>query len=300
MPSPIEFLICVAISLVIAWRPLEATFTLAWTNDQYTHVLLIIPISLLLIRRDWPTVRPRQSPTVRAKSILLLCVLALAEFVTLRCVSLTFDLKLSICILALVLSWIGLFVSYFGNRVSRSLFFPLCFLLCFVPLPQTVVDAIVCYLQQESAWTSELLFAATHVPVMRNGIVLTIPDLTIEVAKECSSIRSSLVLLVTAIVLAQVFLRSPWRKALVVAMVVPLSVAKNGLRIFTLAMLGTRIDPSFLTGKLHNSGGIVFFSTALAVVCLSIWALQKREPRLASNAGSMSSEAVSRVPELIP
>jgi exosortase/archaeosortase family protein len=72
-------------------------------------------------------------------------------------------------------------------------------------------------------------------------------------------------------VLAQMLLRSPWRKALVIAVAIPLSVVKNGLRIFVLGMLGTRVDPSFLTGILHRQGGILYFLIALAAIFLLLW-----------------------------
>ena len=95
---------------------------------------------------------------------------------------------------------------------------------------------------------------------------MTIPGLTIEVARECSSIRSSLMLVVTSMVLAQMLLRSAWRKTVVIALAIPLSVAKNGLRIFVLGMLATRVDRSYLTGRLHHQGGIIYFLIALAVI----------------------------------
>jgi exosortase/archaeosortase family protein len=103
--------------------------------------------------------------------------------------------------------------------------------------------------------------------------------LTLEVAKECSSIRSSLMLVLTSMVLAQLELRAFWRKLLVVAVAIPLSVAKNGLRIFTIAMLGTKIDPGFLTGRLHHHGGVVFLLIALVVIVLLLWILRKGEQR---------------------
>ena len=84
-------------------------------------------------------------------------------------------------------------------------------------------------------------------------------------------------LIVTTMVLAQLLLRSPWRKALIILVAIPLSVAKNGLRIFTIAMLATRVDPSFLTGRLHRKGGIVFFLIALAVTFLLLWILRRGE-----------------------
>jgi exosortase/archaeosortase family protein len=63
----------------------------------------------------------------------------------------------------------------------------------------------------------------------------------------------------------------------VIILAVPLSVAKNGLRIFTIAMLGTRVDPGYLTGRLHHQGGIVFFAIILVAVFALIWILRKGE-----------------------
>jgi len=115
--------------------------------------------------------------------------------------------------------------------------------------------------------------------------VLSIPGLTVEVAKECSCIRSSLMLLVTSMVLAHLFLRSIWRKTVVMLAAIPLSVAKNGLRIFILSMLGTRVDPGFLHGNLHHHGGIVFFAAALLAQLLLLWLLSRSDSQL---AGEMS------------
>jgi UDP-N-acetyl-D-glucosamine dehydrogenase len=58
-------------------------------------------------------------------------------------------------------------------------------------------------------------------------------------------------------VLVQLLLRSPLRKALVIGSTVPVSVTKNSLRMVTIAMLAARVDPGYLTGRLHRDGGIV-------------------------------------------
>jgi exosortase/archaeosortase family protein len=86
-------------------------------------------------------------------------------------------------------------------------------------------------------------------------------------------------LVVTTMVLAQMLLRSAWRKALVIAVAIPLSVAKNGLRIFVLAMLATRVDRSFLTGRLHHQGGIIYFLIALAAIFLLISIARRGEEK---------------------
>ena len=276
LPPPQSLAVLLAVSLLIGWRPLVGTFMLALQNDAYTHILLILPISAVLIFQEWHSLRPMVASNVRTGSVMLAMAVLVAGFVR-GWSSLSSDVRLSPGMLALVICWIGAFVLCFGSRVSRSVLFPLCFLFGLVPLPQLVLNEIVHLLQQGSAWSAYVLFTAAGVPVAQDGVRLAIPGLTVEVAQECSSIRSSSMLLVTTMVLAQLLLRSPWRKALVIGVAVPLSVAKNGLRIFTIAMLGTRVDPGFLTGKLHHNGGIVFFAIALAAVFGLIWILRRAE-----------------------
>jgi exosortase len=191
---------------------------------------------------------------------------------------------------AVVIWWIAAFLISFGNSAFRHAFFPLCFLFWIVPLPEVVLNPIVRLLQQGSVESARLLFSVFGIPVAQYGTQLTIPGLTIEVARECSSIRSSLILLVTTMVMAQVRLRSGWRKAVIIAAVVPISFAKNGLRIFVLAILTTRVDQSFISGRLHHEGGVIYFAIALAVVILLIWSARRSESR---------SELVSTQPELV-
>ena len=179
--------------------------------------------------------------------------------------------------LTLVVWWVAAFALCFGERAARRALFPLCFLLWMVPLPEFVLNSVVGWLQQGSAASAHLLFAAAGIPVTQRGMLVHIPGLTLEVAPECSSIRSSLVLLVTTMVLAQLFLRSFWRRSLVVAAAIPLSVAKNGLRIFTLGVLATHVDRSFLTGRLHRQGGGIFLLIALAAEFLLLWILHRGE-----------------------
>ncbi|MFZ0143013.1 MAG: exosortase/archaeosortase family protein [Candidatus Sulfotelmatobacter sp.] len=273
---PIFSILC-AISLAIWWSPLASSFALALHDDQYTHILLILPISAALIFMDWKPPEPFHAPSAVLGSALLVAVASVTFFMRRGALALSPDERLAANMLALVLWWIAAFILCFGNRAFRRSLFPLCFLFWLVPFPDFVLNPVVNLLQQGSAAAAHLLFAAVGVPVEQQGVLLHIPGLTVEVARECSSIRSSSMLIVTTMVLAHLLLRSPWRKALLVLVAIPLSVAKNGLRIFVIAMLATRVDPSFLTGRLHRQGGIVFFLIALAATFLLLWILRRGE-----------------------
>jgi exosortase len=291
--SQLGFAALGAVSLLLGWRALVDTFSLSLRDDQYTYLLLILPVSAALIFLEWRVLRTMLALNVRAGTVCLAIAVLIAGSTFGWPVEPPSDVQLSIRMLALVLWWIGSFLLCFGSRASRLVTFPLCFLLGLVPLPQLVINAIVGLLQQGSASAARVLFEACGVPVLQDGVLLTIPGLTLQVAHECSSIRSSSMLLVTTMVLAQLLLRTPWRKALVIGLAVPLSVAKNGLRIFTIAMLGTRVDPAYLTGRLHHEGGIVFFAIILLVIFALFWVLRKGEDlsgksalRLAKAAGT--------------
>ena len=293
LPGPkLSLVLLLAGSLVIGWRTLFGTLSLAFRDDQYTHILLILPISLTLMFLEWPSLQGMITPNIRAGFALLAIAVLAATFVMLRAWALPSDIRLSIGMFALVLFWIVACALCLGWRAAGALLFPLCFLFWLVPFPQAVLTAVVNLLQQGSALAAHALFVLAGVPISRDGIILNIPGLTVEVAQECSSIRSSSMLLVTTMVLAQTLLRSPWRKALVIAIAVPLSVAKNGLRIFTIAMLGTRVDPGFLTGRLHHQGGIIFFAVALVCVFAMIWLLKRGEGRVTPTAALATASPI--------
>ena len=259
--------------LLVGWRALLSALALALHNDEYTHLLLILPISASLIFSERELLKPATEPALGLGWSLLIVAILVGGFSR---TSLA-DVQLSLSMLAIVIWWVGSFILCFGSRVARLFLFPLCFLFWLVPIPTPLLERIVAIWQHGSAISASLMFSALGIPNTQDGVMLSIPGLNLEVAQECSSLRSSLMLIVTSMVLAQLFLQSFWRKTVVVLAAIPLSIAKNGVRIFTISMLGTRVDAGFLHGNLHRHGGIVFFLLALFAVVLLLWLLGRSE-----------------------
>jgi exosortase len=266
-----------AVTILAGWQPIVKTFALAFRDDNYTYILLIAPISAAMVFLEWRAIKKVIAPGVVAGATVLATSLLIALSVFCWSQSIAPDIRLSIEMTAIVLSWCGAFLFFFGYRAARSVLFALCLLFVLVPLPKGVMNEIIVLLQHGSAWSANLLFSICGVPVARDGVFITIPGLTLQVAQECSSIRSSSMLLVTTIVMAQLLLRSTWRKALLIGVAIPLSIAKNGLRIFSIAMLGTRVDPVYITGRFHHEGGIIFFAIALVVIFALLAVLRRRD-----------------------
>ena len=130
----------------------------------------------------------------------------------------------------------------------------------------------------EAVRATQALFIVTGIPVAREGFVLSLPLMNIEVAAECSGIRSTMMLLLTSMVLGHLFLASAWRQGILLVATVLITVLKNALRIYTLSMLAMYVDPSWIEGKFHHVyGGSVFFALALAMVFVLIKFLRRSE-----------------------
>jgi len=197
----------------------------------------------------------------------------------------TADVHLSLSMFAVVTWWIGSFIICFGSHIARVCRFALCFLFWLMPVPNIVLNDLVYALQHGSAYAAHLLFAIVRLPVTQDGVRLSVPGLTVEVAKECSSIRSSLMLAVTTMVMAHLFLRSIPGKTIVILAVIPLSIAKNGFRIFTLSMLGVYVDRGLLHGRLHRDGGVLFLLLFLAGLFVLLRLVGWVESRTRANSG---------------
>lgn len=258
----LQFALLVAASLVVWGGPCWSLARLALSNEAYTHILLVVPVTLALAYIQRADIQAAVS-VKRWPYGFLLVLSILIRILLARHPS---SLGLTGSVFALVLWWIGSIGSCFGMPALRSLFFPLLFLFFVVPAPQSAVDWLTVFLQHQSAAAAAPLFRLARIPVLHQDTVLLIPGLSIEVAKECSSIRSSTILLVITVVLAQLFLNDVGRKVILVALAIPVSIAKNAARIFVISTLGTKVNPGYLHGNLHRHGGVLFLLLGLAMV----------------------------------
>jgi exosortase C (VPDSG-CTERM-specific) len=161
---------------------------------------------------------------------------------------------------------------FLGTGVLRVIAFPWAFLIFLIPFPKAVEDGLEFFFQHTSAEAANLLFAATGLPVLRDGLMFRIPGITIVVAQECSGIRSSLVLFLTSLVAGQMFLSSPWRRAILSLAVIPLGIVRNGFRILTISWLCAEKGPEMIDSPIHRQGGPLFFALSLVpfFACLLI------------------------------
>jgi exosortase len=170
-------------------------------------------------------------------------------------------------------------VGVLGSEGLRPVKFPLGFLFCMVPLPKVAVSLVETVLQHSSGEVLAWLFWFTGIHAPREGLVFRLPTLVIEVAKECSGIHSTLVLIYTALVGGYFFLRDPWHRAILVAITIPLGILRNAFRIWVISWLCIHVSPDMIDSLVHRRGGPAFFALTMGVLALLIWALRRREGR---------------------
>jgi exosortase len=122
---------------------------------------------------------------------------------------------------------------------------------------------------------ANLLFNLSGMPFLRAGQIFQLPNITLEVAQECSGIRSSLVLFITSILAANLFLNTTWRRLALVAIVIPLGILRNGFRILVIGLLCVHVGPQMIHSVIHRRGGPLFFVLSLVPLLLFLWLLRK-------------------------
>jgi exosortase len=275
-----SFVASILISSLLFYKTLGTLIEYSLHEPSSSHIILIPLVSFFLLyserRRIFSVTRTSVASGVAVVlSGMILCWLAARGPIPQEG-----HWPLSAETLALLLVWAGVFLLCYGLDAARAAAFPLLFLLLMVPLPDVILNRVIHALQVGSTEITYLIFQAVGIPVLRDGFLLSLPDVTIEVAKECSSIRSSVALFITCLLAAHLYLRTGWKMLLFACLSFPLSILKNGVRIATLTLLAIYVNPSFLKGRLHHDGGFVFFLLALLLLWpVFLWLERSNKPR---------------------
>jgi exosortase len=278
------YLVWILATCLLLMHPLGTFVSYSLSNENASHLVLIPVISAwILFLERYRIFKTLGSDRVAAS-------LCLAAGATLAIVAFSMGSgwselnQLSVYILAILLFWVAGFAFLFGRQTLQNARFPLVFLLLTIPIPAFLLDKVIYFLQKGSAEISAVLFEWSGVPVLRDGFVFHLARVSIEVARECSGIRSSLALLILAILVGYFYLDTFWKQVVLVVAGLFVMILKNGVRIVTLTLLASYVDPAFLYGRLHREGGVVFFILGLLLLAPLVWILHRSERKVPTQA----------------
>ena len=269
------FIFLSVVAILMVYGPLRELLRNEDHSEYYSHILLIPLISgyFIYAKRKILFSDLEYSPVPG----IILLVIGILFYTVGREERAQFNLNdySSLITFSGLTFWMGSIVLLYGMNTFRRIFFPLLFLVFMIPVPTLLMDRMIHLLQAASAEVTHLLFIIAGIPFSREGFTFHLPGINIEVAKECSGIRSSLALIIVSVIAGHLFLRPNWKKVVLCLSVFPITIFKNAVRILTLSLLGAYVDPRIFEGELHKRGGVLFFIVALGLLSLILWVLRR-------------------------
>lgn len=258
--------------LLWIYIPIMAKMVGAWWNDpNYSHGFLVPLVSGYLVWRRWEQLkRVASGPSpwglvVVAGGLFMLLAGILAHELYLQRISL------------IPVLWGTVWIIWGWPVAIRTIFAAL-YLVLMVPLPYVIYDAVAFPLRLIAAdiagWGIRLL----GTPVLVEGNVLHLPEITLNVIDACSGIRSLISLLAAGVILAYVMLPNRWSKVLVILLVPPVAVFTNAMRVVVAGLLAQNFGPAMLEGALHDFTGWLVFLVAFSIMAGMTWGLRAALP----------------------
>jgi len=176
---------------------------------------------------------------------------------------------------SLLVVFAGLIINFCGWSYFRVSFFAWLVLFLMIPLPAIIANRIVLPLQFLSSGLATGFMDLCGIPVYREGNVIFLPSITLEVAEACSGIRSLMAMITIAVAYGYLLESKPWRRVVLVVSAVPIAVVANSLRVMASGVLGQYWGRDKAEGFFHLFSGLVIFSFSFLLLWILHTVLQK-------------------------
>lgn len=242
-----------------------------WGSDDYSHGMFVPFISAFIIWR-----RRHRLAMLRLAPSWLGPVLVFAGLVLYTAGNLSTLYVISHVSLWLLI--IGLVVSFLGLYALREMAFPLVYLLTAIPLPSFLYNALSARLQLWSSTLGVGVLQFIGITAFREGNVIDLGPVQLQVAEACSGIRYLFPLTSLALLCAYFFRDRTWKRIVLVLSAMPISVVVNGVRIGIVGVLVEWYGAQAAEGFLHLFEGWVLFMATLGLLIVEMWVLSLIQP----------------------
>jgi len=246
--------------IAFLYRSILARLFAQWMHDpNFSHGIFVPPFALFVLWQERQKLRLVESRP--SWSGLAIIVFSLA---TLTLGILGAELFLSRVSLLLLLA--GVTVLFAGWPLFRAVFFPWASLFLMIPIPALIFQRITFPLQMLASKLASAALPLAGVPVFREGNVIYLPAMPLEVAQACSGIRSLLSLLTLAIIYGYLMDTRRWVRVVLALASIPIAVAANSFRIVGTGLLVQYWDPQKGEGFFHTFSGWLIFVVSLLML----------------------------------
>jgi exosortase len=256
--------VALGLSVILAllyWPILRDLGAQWWDDSNYNHGFLIPVFSAFLIWREKQ--RLATIPLVPTSFGLLVLLAGIALLLLGDIGAENFLMRSSLLV---ILAGLVLFLA--GHGILRAVLFPLGYLLFMIPLPGVLFYAITFPLQRiaaaQAAWALDLV----GVPVLLDGNIIHLSQISLGVTEACSGIRSLISLLAGAAAWAYLMLPAGWLSLLFVASAIPITILANAARVVATGLIGEWFGVEYASGFFHEFAGWVIYIFAFACLIL--------------------------------
>jgi exosortase len=232
-----------------------------WNNPNFSHGFFVPAFALFVLWQE----RRRLASLPRSPSSWGLLILGFALCVLVVGV---LGAELFLSRLSLLLLLAGLIVLFQGWKYFRSVLFPWAFLILMIPIPAVIFNQITFPLQIVASKVASGTLPLCGVPVLREGNVINLPAMPLEVAEACSGIRSLMSLATLAIIYGYLMETRPWVRVALALASIPIAVVANSFRIVGTGLLVQYWDPEKAEGFFHLFSGWLIFVVSLVMLFL--------------------------------
>jgi len=276
----------VALLLLIAWlyASILARLFLQWVgpshDPNFEHGIFVPLFALFVLWQDRKKLNGIASaPSWTGLPLVMLSLVMLVLGVL--------GAELFFSRVSLLILLAGLIILFQGWTFFRAVLFPWAFLILMIPIPNLILQQVTFPLQLQAARLATALLELVGVPVLRQGNVIGLASMPLDVAEACSGIRSLLTLVTLAIIYGYVMETRMWVRVVLALCAVPIAVAANSFRIFGTGLLVQYWDPDRALGFFHAFSGWLIFVVALMMLFAvhgaisSLW-MRKTSPEVKS------------------
>lgn len=159
--------------------------------------------------------------------------------------------------------------SRFGLMAMLRNWFPLFYLAFLIPPPGWLIDSATAPLKLFVSYVTTSGLQAIGIPVFREGVTLMVAQYQLLVEDACSGMNSITGLIAISLFYIYLLRNASWTYSLLlVALVVPIAVAANIIRVGVLVLLTYFFGDAVAQGFLHTAAGLLLFVSALTLVFL--------------------------------
>ena len=248
--------------LLVVWlyASILARLFFQWINDpNFSHGIFVPAFALFVLWQDRKKLKLiAPAPSWSGLPIIVVALLMLMLGVL--------GAELFFSRVSLLVLLAGLIILFQGWAFFRALLFPWAVLILMIPIPTLILQKVTFPLQLLASRLASILLPVVGVPVLREGNVIVLPSMPLEVAEACSGIRSLLSLVTLAIIYGFLMDHRKWVRVVRACSAVPIAVAANSFRIFGTGLLVQYWDPDKAEGFFHAFSGWLIFVVSLILL----------------------------------